>query len=175
MESRWERLAVEAQLRGILDFRGSHRYDGRWLTKERLLLAALERELATEMNGRVLNWHCNAAQVTAFGDDELFEFHMLKAEETFNDIGKHYLPWYSQWGETEGTRLAELYRNFKAEEKLPWFNEWHNTLQKSMQDDVDEVEQEVRQMEEARARRKQYDIEQAERQSRRTARGGSSR
>ena len=80
MESRWERLAVEAQLRGILDFRCSHRYDSRWLIKEQLLLTALEHELATEMNGRVLNWHCNAAQITEFGDDKLFEFHMLKAE-----------------------------------------------------------------------------------------------
>ena len=145
------------------------------MIKEQLLLTALEHELATEMNGRVLNWHCNAAQITEFGDDKLFEFHMLKAEETFNDIGKHYLPWYSQWGETEGTRLAELYKNFKAEEKLPWFNAWHGKLQKSMQDDVAEVEQEAKQLEEARARRREYDIAQAERQSRRVTRGGPSR
>jgi hypothetical protein len=170
--NRWERLAVEAQLRGILDFRASHRYDERWLLKESLLLAALENELATEMNGRVLNWHCNAAQITEYGDDKLFEFHMLKAEETFNDIGKHYLPWYSQWSNTEGARLVELYQRFKGEEKLPWFREWHDKLKKNMQDDVAAIEQETRQLEEARARRVLFDKAQVSRQSRRRVNGG---
>lgn len=171
MDNRWERLAVEAQLRGHLDFRASHRYDDRWLLKEHIVLTALERELAVEMNGRVLNWHCNAAQITEYGDDKLFEFHMLKAEETFNDIGKHYLPWYSQWGITEGTRLVELYKNFKAEEKLPWFKSWRDGLKKVMQDDVAAIEQEAKQLEDARARRALFDRGLAERKARRQTDG----
>lgn len=172
MGNRWERLAVEAQLRGILDFRASHRYDNRWLLKEQLLLVALENELAVEMNGRVLNWHCNAAQVTEHGDDKLFEFHMLKAEEVFNDIGKHYLPWYSQWGNTEGARLVELYRQFKEEEKRPGFKQWRDGVKKVMQDEIAAIEQEDKQLEEARARRVLFDKAQALRQSRRRSNAG---
>ena len=138
--------------------------------KEDLVLGALERELAVDMNRLVLQWHCNAAQLTDFGDDKVFEFHMLKAEETFNEIGKHYLPWYSQWGNTEGSRLAALWKNFKEEEKRPEFSDWHEQVKQGMLAEVTAREAEVRQLQEARLRKELWEQEQLMRQARRRAR-----
>jgi len=134
-----------------------------------MVLGALERELAAEMNKLVLQWHCNAAQLD-FGDDTRFEFHMLKAEDTFNEIGKHYLPWYSQWSNTEAQRLAQMYRAFLEEEKEPGFEKWHKDVQDKMMAEVREAQQVVKQLEEVRVRRALHDKEQAERQARRHTR-----
>jgi len=142
------------------------------LLKEQVVLAALERELAADMNSLVLQWHCNAAQITDFGDDKLFEFHMLKAEELFNDIGKHYLPWYPQWSNTEAVRLVRLYKAFLEEEKLPGFQEWRSEVKKALDSKAAEREAEARQFEVMQERRVKLEQELRLRQSRRHARAG---
>jgi hypothetical protein len=157
-------------LRKNLDFARSHRYDRQWLLKESLVLEGLERELAARMNTLVLHWHYSAAQLTDWGDDKLFEYHMLKAEETFNEVGKHYLPWYSQWAESEGTRLLELWNRFKEEEKHPNFQKWRAKTKQEMSQEAKEAEQEAADLELAHARRRQFMRQQAERQARRRTR-----
>lgn len=126
--------------------------------------------MAVEMNKLVLGWHCNAAQMTEFGDGKLFEFHMLKAEEVFNDIGKHYLPWYPHWKNTEANRLLNLWKGFKEEEKDPGFVEWREQIMEQMDEEAAEIEREAQQLKEAQVRRDLHMQEQLARQARRLAR-----
>ncbi len=133
MANRWNRLALEAYLRKAIDFRQFHRYDDLWRLKEELVFKALESDLAAELNKLVLQWHCSAAQLTEWDEKaEQFEFHKGKAEETYSDIGKHYMPWLERWGQTEGYKLLKLYKAFKEEEKKPEFKRWHDSIQQDM-------------------------------------------
>lgn len=122
------------------------------------------------MNRLVLQWHCNAAQISDFGDNKLFEHHMLKAEEVFNDIGKHLLPWYSQWQNTEGNRLAELYKKFREEEKQPGFQVWRQKVKEGMKADENAATEVQTQRREALQKRQTFLKAQAQRQARRRGR-----
>ena len=170
MEDRWNRLSVEAHLRGQLSFERSHRYDPHWLLKEHVVLGALEREMAVEMNKLVLQWHCHAAQISDWDEGKLFEYHKAKAEESFNDVGKHYLPWYAQWGENEATRLIDLWKRFKAEEKAPGFSDWRDRKKEDMNALVRAAEEEATALDAAYEKRGQREHEQSARQARRRAR-----
>lgn len=118
MESRWCRLAVEAQSRGVLDF--SAPMDWRWTLKESLVLGSLEDELVAEVNKLAHHWHCSAAQVTGWDEqEELFEYHKKQAKRAYNIIGKNRLPWYKVWEITEEKPLDQLWKEFKEAEKNP--------------------------------------------------------
>lgn len=80
---------------------------------------ALEDSIAVDLNKLAHNWHCSAAQVTGWDEKEtLFNDHSRKVKQAYNLIGKSLLPWYKQWAAEEKS-LADLWRQFKEEEKDP--------------------------------------------------------
>ena len=119
MEERWPRLAVTAHNRGCLDY--SQPVDWRFKLKENLIFDIIEDELIVETNKLVHNWHCSAAQVTGWDEHEqLFDYHSKKARLSYNKIGRMVLPWHKGW-QAEEKSLAQLWKEFKAEEKDPLY------------------------------------------------------
>ena len=172
MADRWNRLALEAYLRQAIDFRHFHRYDDLWRLKEDIVFQALESDLAAGLNKLVLQWHCNAAQLTEWDDKaEQFEFHKGKAEATYNDLGKHYMPWLPRWNQTEGQKLLQLYKAFRAEEQKPEFQPWHDAIQARMRVIARDMRLSTEQSDLARKKREVRDREQREIQRKRAQRG----
>jgi len=109
-----------AHREGALDFACSHRYDHRWALKELWVFDTLEDQLAARLNEMTHLWHCSAAQLTEWDEKETkFEYHRKEANRSFRDVGKLLLPWYKRWQRSEEKSLAQLWREFKEQEKDP--------------------------------------------------------
>jgi len=101
--------------------------------KEVVVFACLEDRLAARANELVHNWHCAAARASVWDESgEEFEFHRREADKTFKTIGKLLLPWYKIWTETEGKTLAQLWKEFKEEEKDPEFQKWRAQVKRDL-------------------------------------------
>jgi hypothetical protein len=170
LAGRWEKLAVEAHIRGCLDFREPHRFDWRWDMKERLVMEGLEDSIAVEVNKLAHAWHCAAAQVTGWDEKEtLFNDHSKQVRRAYNLIGKSLLPWYKQWS-IEEKSLAQMWRDLKEEEKDP---EYAKVLQierdklfakvKEAQDDMKNYAEGMRLMKEREEALKLAEIQRQER------------
>lgn len=125
-------------------------------------------------------WHCSAAQLTEWDEkDTKFEYHRKEANRSFRDVGKLLLPWYKRWQRSEEKSLAQLWREFKEQEKDPVYAARLADARKSLVDlqkqskaqdeTMDAVQRAWR--EEGRRREAQN----AERQARRKMRGAKLR
>ena len=133
MASRWVHLAIKAHTTGALDFREASASDS-WRLKEALVLKEIEDELFLKSNELAYVWHCNAASANAWDEEgEDFEFHRKEANKTFRAMGMLMLPWYKHWEKTEKS-VAQLWKEFKEEEKVPGFKEWRTAKKKWMLD-----------------------------------------
>jgi hypothetical protein len=109
-----------AHTEGSLDYSRSSRYDYRWALLETWTFDVLEDKLAARLNEMTHLWHCSAAQLTEWDEKETkFEHHRKEANRSFRDVGKLLLPWYKRWHKTEEKSLAQLWREFKEQEKDP--------------------------------------------------------
>lgn len=103
-----------------MDFSRARRYDNNWHLKELWVFDLLEDQLAARLNEMTHLWHCAAAQLTEWDEKEVkFEYHRKEANRSFRDVGKLLLPWYKRWQRSEEKSLAQLWREFKAQEKDP--------------------------------------------------------
>jgi hypothetical protein len=118
-----------------LDYRNAPVHDVRFLLKEEWVLSAIEDERASQLNALAHQWHCSAAQLTAWDEQgKQFEFHRKEASKTFKAIGKLTLPWYKQWTKPDERSLAELWKRFKEAEKNPEYAKWLREERKRIND-----------------------------------------
>ena len=88
------------------------------------------------MNELTHSWHCSAAQVTGFDEDEtLFNFHKDKAKRAYNLIGKNRLPWY-KW--SNNAELKDLWKSFNEASKDPQRAAHYKTLREKLRNLVTE-------------------------------------
>ena len=111
----------------MLSFSEDHRTQ-KSLLREQLVLGALEREQLVQLDQLAYEWHCHAAQLTEWDEEEKkFEYHRKEADKLYKNIGRSLFPWYKNWSEEEGKALADLWKRFKAEEQKPEFQKWRQT------------------------------------------------
>ncbi len=98
--------------------------------------------MVRELNQLAHHWHCAAAQVTGWDEqEELFEHHKGKAKYAYNLIGKNRLPWYKIWEVTEGKTLADQWVNFQKAGKDPKYAAYLEEIREKMRQKVRESEQ----------------------------------
>jgi len=84
-----------------------------------MLFNLLEDELAAKMDAMTHLWHCSAAQLTGWDENETVYYdHGKLAINAYNMVGKALLPWY-QWSVKKELSLAEQWKRFKEDEKDP--------------------------------------------------------
>lgn len=141
MADRWGKLAVTAYLKGVLDFSKSSRLDYMWQLKENIVLSAVEDEIVTHMNELAHTWHCSAAQVTGWDEEEtLFEHHRTMAHKAYTTIGRSCLPWYKDWKDLDTESLEKVWKEFKEREKDPEYAAYLKAERKRLRDLVEAAE-----------------------------------
>lgn len=95
-----------------------------------MILDTLEDETVARMNELTHTWHCSAAQITEFDEDEtLFNFHKDKAKRAYNLIGKNRLPWY-KW--SDDVALRDLWKSFNEASKNPERAAYYSKLREKL-------------------------------------------
>lgn len=159
MEDRWGKLALEAHVRGALNFAEFRRYDGRWLLKEQIVFDALEDQLVVKMQEMVHHWNAGAARSNVWdesGDD--FEFHRKEADKAYKAVGRLTLPWYNSWAPEKS--LAEMWKEFKDEEKDPAFQARRKKIKSQLNELTAKAEAEMKSMEQVIKRQREHAREQ---------------
>lgn len=141
MASRWERLAVEAHCRHVLDFSAEGGPYQR--LKEELIFDHIEDQLASEVMGMAHSWHASAASSDPWDTEgKTFDFHRKECNKIYRGVGKLKLPWYKRWTLDDVDTLVKLIKDFFAQERDPEFRKWRDKVKKEMRDKIDQAEQE---------------------------------
>jgi hypothetical protein len=141
LEDRWSKLAIDAHVSGALDFKNAHRFDYIWLLKEKVVLDSIENKLATNINQLNHLWHCSAAQITGWDEnEELFEYHKKQVQKAYNVIGMAYLPWYKQWTQVEDKPIEQVWKEFQERGKEPKYAAYLKTERQRLRQLANEVD-----------------------------------
>jgi hypothetical protein len=162
LAGRRERLAIEAHCRGLIDFSkdgGPYQH-----AKEAVIFEYIEDQLASEVTSLAHRWHSSAAVSDPWDDEgKTFEFHRKEVNKAYREVGKLKLPWYKRWQLDDAEKLAQLIRNFYAQEREPGFKEWREKTKQSMRDNIAELERDVRLKQEIRVALKKAQAEREQR------------
>lgn len=125
MDARWGRLFIYACRTGQIDFRGFKPRDPYWELKEGLILSDLENEFIAELNRMTFSWHLSMGQATGWEEDTSgIDGHRREAVQSWNDVGRHLLPWYKGFSAKKEKSIEQLWREFKEQEKDPQYAAW---------------------------------------------------
>jgi hypothetical protein len=128
---RWAGLATRAHLRGAIDYRVEPRLA--WEFQERIVFAALERELLAELEQLIFRQHVAIAS-TSYGT--AFTEEVDHARSAFTKHGRLTLPWL-QWGPEK--TLADLWEERNKRHADPAYKAAIQQLQSELDQDAKKI------------------------------------
>jgi hypothetical protein len=112
-----------------------------WLLKEKVILDSIENKIATNINQLNHLWHCSAAQITGWDEnEELFEYHKKQVQKAYNVIGRASLPWYKQWTHAEDKPLEQVWKEFRERGQEPKYAAYLNIERQRLRKIVEDVD-----------------------------------
>jgi len=115
-----------------MDFAKTTRYDPWALLREQWVLDLAEETEELRLRELAYQWHCNAAQLVAWDQEEThFNYHLGQARDEYENMGRIRLSWYDEWWQQRST-VVDAWEQHKAGWKNPAVQAHMRELQKGL-------------------------------------------